>query len=356
MTSDVVAAVREVAASVFAAADMSGDGFDATSWRSLEAAGFTRLTVPDSAGGGGAGLDVAAAVLFEAGAHAVRVPLAETDLLAGWLLAGAGIALPAGPLTAVAAVAAVQDDLDISRDGDGWRIRAKLSGVPWARCAAGVAVLTPRLVALLDTCQVVPGTCQVVPGSNLAGEPRDTVVIDGVVGADAIAEADAAAAGHELRLRAALARTQLLAGALSATLSAAVRYAGERTQFGRPLGRFQAVQQQLALAAGEVAAACSAAEAAAAAATRAGVTAQESVIAIASAKARASEAASTVAAIAHQVHGAIGFTREHPLRVLTTRLWAWRDEDGSDAYWNGVIGARALSLGPAGLWPMLTGT
>jgi acyl-CoA dehydrogenase len=344
MTSDVVAAVREVAASIFAAADMSGDGFDATSWRSLEAAGFTRLTVPDSAGGGGAGLDLAAAVLLEAGAHAARVPLAETDLLAGWLLAGAGIALPAGPLTAVAVA---EHDLDIARDGAGWRIRAELSGVPWARCAAGVAVLTPRLVVLLDTWQVVPG-------SNLAGEPRDTVVVDGVVGGYAVAEADGAELGHELRLRAALARTQLLAGALSATLSAAVRYAGERTQFGRPIARFQAVQQQLALAAGEVAAACTAAEAAAAAATSADVTAQASVIAIASAKARASEAAGAVASIAHQVHGAIGFTREHPLRVLTTRLWAWRDEDGSDAYWNGVIGARALSLGPAGLWPMLT--
>ena len=194
----------------------------------------------------------------------------------------------------------------------------------------------------------------VTPGGNLAGEPRDTVVIDGVVGSDAMAEVDGAVLGHELRLRAALARTQLLAGALSATLGAAVRYAGERTQFGRPIARFQAVQQQLALAAGEVAAACSAAEAAAATATRAGVTADASVVAIASAKARASEAAGAVASIAHQVHGAIGFTREHPLRVLTTRLWAWRDEDGSDAYWNGVIGARALSLGPAGLWPMLT--
>ena len=110
MTSDIVAAVREVAASIFAAADMSGDGFDAASWRRLEDAGFTRPTVPENSGGGGAGLDVAAAVLFEAGAHAARVPLAETDLLAGWLLATAGIALPAGPLT----VTAVEDDADIS--------------------------------------------------------------------------------------------------------------------------------------------------------------------------------------------------------------------------------------------------
>jgi acyl-CoA dehydrogenase len=342
MTADVRASVREVAASIFAAADMNGDGFDATSWDRLEAAGFTLLTVPGDAGGSGADLDLAAAVLFEAGARAARVPLAETDL-AGWLLAAAGLPPPAGPL------AAVEHDADISRGGDGWRIRAELTGVPWAGRAAGIAVLTPRRVALVDSYRVIPG-------SNLAGEPRDTVVIDGVVGGDAIAEADGTVLGHELRLRAALARTQLLTGALQATLGAAIRYAGERVQFGRPIASFQAVQQQLALAAGEVAAARVAAEAAAGSATRAGVTAEASVTAIASAKARASEAAGTVASIAHQVHGAIGFTREHHLRVLTTRLWAWRDEDGSDAYWNGVIGSRALRLGPAGLWPMLTGT
>ena len=92
-----------------------------------------------------------------------------------------------------------------------------------------------------------------------------------------------------------------------------MRYAGERVQFGRPIGRFQAVQQQLALAAAEVAAASAAAEAAARAADADGVLAAE--LPIAMAKARTSEAAGAVARIAHQVHGAIGFTREHDLRL-----------------------------------------
>ena len=63
-----------------------------------------------------------------------------------------------------------------------------------------------------------------------------------------------------------------------------------------------------------------------------------------------------MARIAHQVHGAIGFTREHDLRLVTTRLWAWRDEDGSDAEWNAEIGATVLAAGPDGLWPLITGT
>jgi acyl-CoA dehydrogenase len=56
------------------------------------------------------------------------------------------------------------------------------------------------------------------------------------------------------------------------------------------------------------------------------------------------------------VHGAIGFTREHDLRLWTTRLWAWREEDGSDAEWNADLGATALAAGPAGLWPLITGS
>jgi acyl-CoA dehydrogenase len=116
------------------------------------------------------------------------------------------------------------------------------------------------------------------------------------------------------------------------------------------------VQQQLALAAAEVAAASSAAWAAAGAASADGFTAPTTRFAVAAAKARAGEAAGEVARIAHQVHGAIGFTREYDLRLVTTRLWAWRDEDGSDAEWNAEVGATALAAGADGLWPLITGT
>ncbi len=77
---------------------------------------------------------------------------------------------------------------------------------------------------------------------------------------------------------------------------------------------------------------------------------------MAAAKARTGEAAGVVARIAHQVHGAIGFTREHDLRLATTRLWAWREEDGSDAEWNAEVGAAVLAAGPDALWPLITGS
>jgi acyl-CoA dehydrogenase len=336
------AELQQLAESVFgdaASSDPSPNdgGFDAELWRTLTETGLARLTLPADAGGSGAGFADAAVVLAAAGAHAARVPLVETDLQAGWLLHAAGVPLPDGPLTAVAAPLEVE----------GTHVRGALHRVPWAEAAAGLAVLTDDHVVL-----VAPGAFTVTAGTNVAEEPRDAVVVDGT--AEAVVAAPEGAAA-ELRLRGALGRAQLLAGAARGALAATVRYAGERIQFGRPIGRFQAVQQQLALAAAEVAAASAAASAAAGAVEADGFGAPSTRLAIAAAKARAGEAAGEVARIAHQVHGAIGFTREHDLRLWTTRLWAWRDEDGSEAEWNAEIGATVLAAGPTGLWPLLTG-
>jgi acyl-CoA dehydrogenase len=334
--------LEQLAEDVFAGADPAGDGFNAALWATLEETGLARLTLPSSAGGGGASLLESAVVLQAAGAHAARVPLAETDLLAGWLMARAGLPVPDGPLTLAAG------DLGLSRPAH--RAAGTLRRVPWARAAAAVVVLAGQEVVVLE-----PGAFTVSDGANVAEEPRDTVVVDGPVTAAAISEQ----AADELRLRAAFGRSQLLAGAAKGALAAAVRYAGTRVQFGRPIGKFQAVQQQLALAAAEVAAATAAATSAARIAGTDGFTATSAQLAVAAAKSRTSEAAGEVARIAHQVHGAIGFTREHDLRLLTTRLWAWRDEDGPEAEWNEFIGALCVDTvrrtGADGLWPLITG-
>lgn len=329
--------LSELAESIFATAEGSGTGFDARLWATLDDAGLARLTLHGDAGGSDGSFADSAVVLAAAGAHAARVPLVETDLQAAWLLHFAGLPVPEGPLTLAAG------DLDVDRTVK--RAVGVLTRVPWTRAASTIVVLAGDHVLVLD-----PAHAAVTDGVNLADEPRDTVTYDGPVDATSVDDR----AGAELRLRGALGRSQLLAGAARGALAAAVRYAGERVQFGRPIGRFQAVQQQLAIAAAEVASAAAAAASAAAAADAQGVPGAELVIAVA--KARTSEAAGTVARIAHQVHGAIGFTREHDLRLLTTRLWAWRDEDGSEAAWHDVVGAAALEAGPDGLWPMVTGT
>jgi acyl-CoA dehydrogenase len=145
-----------------------------------------------------------------------------------------------------------------------------------------------------------------------------------------------------------LLRAFQMVGAMRRALDLSIQYAGERQQFGKPIGKFQAVQQMLADAAGQIAAAEAACARAAAAwdgvdcAFFAGV-----------AKARAGEAAGKVAEICHQAHGAIGFTQEHSLHFATRRLWSWRDEYGNETYWQSLIGQAVCSAGNADLWPRL---
>jgi acyl-CoA dehydrogenase len=316
------------------------DGWPKELWDTLAELGLVRLGLPEEAGGSGGGLSDVAAVLLAAGEAAAPVPLAETEL-AAWLLHAAGLPVPEGPL----AVAVAPADLRVEGDGDRLTAHGTLPRVGWARHAVRIAVLAGDRVLAVD-----PATARVHEGSNVAGEPRDTVELDGPVPAAGQAPAGAR---EQLRGRAALLRALLLAGAAGRALERSVGYAGEREQFGRPIAKFQAVQQELALAAAEVAAARAAAEAAVRVVS-AGTDAALADLAIAVAKARASEAAGPVARIAHQVHGAIGFTLEHDLRLSTTRLWAWRDEDGSDAYWNAEVGRHALEAGADGLWPLLT--
>jgi len=172
----------------------------------------------------------------------------------------------------------------------------------------------------------------------------------------AIAEAVIAAASkaspwpEEKRYRAmALARAGQIAGAISTALAMTTQYARERQQFGKPLAAFQAIQQQLAVLAEEAAASRAAAQAASRAADRG-----DAIFEIASAKLRANIAAGQAASIAHQVHGAIGFTKEFRVQKFTRRLWLWRSEYGNDRHWADVLGAMTAAKGADGFWPALT--
>ena len=149
-------------------------------------------------------------------------------------------------------------------------------------------------------------------------------------------------------------RSQQMAGALEQILDLSLTYARDRVQFGRPIARFQAIQHNLASLAGEVAVAGAAADTAASAIIRHGIDDQRTLFAVAAAKIRAGEAAGAGAAIAHQVHGAMGFTREYSLHHSTRRLWAWRDDFGAESVWAMRLGRMATKAGAQALWPALT--
>jgi alkylation response protein AidB-like acyl-CoA dehydrogenase len=126
----------------------------------------------------------------------------------------------------------------------------------------------------------------------------------------------------------ALATAAQLVGAGQSMLDMSVEYAKQRTQFGRPIGSYQAIKHKLADVhiALELArpllfgAAISLAEGSA-----------ESARDVSAAKAAAADAALLSARTSLQTHGAIGYTAEHDLSQLLLRVQALRSAWGDPA-------------------------
>jgi acyl-CoA dehydrogenase len=299
--------------------------FDDALWRNLEETGLSRLTsTPDL----GAGPTESAILLSGLARYAAAVPIAETDVLAAWLGAQVGVELPdTGPLTVALA------DADV----DNGRITGAATDVPWAR-AAGAIVLSVRVpdgvfVGLLDA----PDPHD---AHNLAGEPRSTVTFD--VAVDDLVRLNHAV-GEELSLRGAWSRCVQIIGALDAAAELTVAHTRERTQFGRSLSKFQAVQHALASMAGEIERARAATNLAVAAAADHGFDSPQTNYAVTIAKVTLGRVVGSVTAIAHQLHGAIGVTIEHQLWLATTRAQSWIDEFGSTHLYATRSGRAAMS-------------
>ena len=316
-----------------------------TLWQAVAETSLPLSWVPEEHGGVGASLTVGFGVLRAAGRWAVAVPLAET-MLAGWLLSQAGIAAPQGRMTV--APGNPRDQVCLGSDG---ALTGRARKVPFAQSADHIAVLVSSdrgwMVAL------VPATeCAIVAGQNLAGDSADLVDFSGVHPLS-IAPAPEGFDLRSLLLMGAVVRAQQISGALETMLEMSVRYATERVAFERTISKYQAVQHNLARLGGEVAAAVSAAGSAADALAGEGERREAIFLEAASAKVRCGEAAEKGSGIAHQVHGAIGFTSEHVLHRMTLRALAWRDDFGAESYWADELGKLVGHLGADELWPLV---
>ena len=314
--------------------------FDDDLWHTLEETGLVRLTsTPDL----GAGPVESAVVLYGVARHAGAVPIAETDLLAAWLGQQAGIELPSGPLTVAIA------DTDTAED----RVHGVATDVPWLRaCVATLLVVRSGnevRIGILDAndTQVQNG---LRPGHNLAGEPRDRLSFD--VPADQLHSVDPAIAAELVR-RGAWARCVQIIGALDAAAALSVDHTRQRIQFGRTLSKFQAVQHSLAAMAGDIERARAATTLAIAAAAEHGFASAQTDFAVTAAKVTVGRVADAVTTIAHQLHGAIGVTAEHPLWLATMRAQSWATDYGSPAHYARRLGRLALAAPDP--WDVLIG-
>jgi alkylation response protein AidB-like acyl-CoA dehydrogenase len=314
-------------------------------WDTLVESGLTLAWVPEALGGAGATLADGFGILSVAGRFALPVPLGET-LLAGWLLSRAGIASPGGVMT----VAPARPGDRITLDADG-TLSGQARGVPFGRDAAHVAVLAHG-TAGAAIALVPAGEFRAAEGRTLAGDARDHLAFNRAKPVH-VTSAPAGFDQTTLMLMGATARSVQMAGALEAILELSVRYANERVAFERPIAKFQAVQHNLARLAGEVAAAVTAAGSAADTVAQAEAFDDAVFLEATAAKIRSAEAAEQGVAIAHQVHGAIGFTREHVLHRFTLRLLSWRDDFGNESHWAVELGNRVAARGADELWPLL---
>ena len=314
-------------------------------WQALTENGLPLSWVSEDCGGSGASLAEGFGVLNAAGRFAIAVPLAET-MLAGWLLSQAKIPSPEGEMTV--APANPKDRIALNADGT---LSGRARGVPFAKAAKHIAVLASSAsglsIALVDA-----SACRIEPGLNLANDGSDTVTFNNAIPV-AIKPALKGFDQTSLMLMGAVARSLQIAGALESMLEISVRYSNERVAFEKKISKFQAVQHNLARLAGETAAAMSAAASAADTIANASGFDDAVFLEATAAKIRCAEAAEKGAAIAHQVHGAIGYTLEHILHRYTMRALAWRDDFGHESYWAVELGKRIAARGADELWPLV---
>lgn len=285
----------------------------AAQWADIDALGFTDALIPVERGGAGLSIAAAGGLLLAAGNAGLSLPFGETMVArallvkAGWSNDGACIAIACSP-----------DD----RDGIACR------DVAGARFARHVLVECGDSWSLMpcDAAQASPGAYRPHASASLRWRSTEQAVFRmarGAETAESICSAVHAAA---------------MAGTMQRVLALTVDYANERRQFGRTIGQFQAVQQELAVLAEQATSAVTAA--------RMGCAAPGALpdpLRAAAAKLRACEAADKVSTVAHAVHGAIGITEEHRLRLFTNRLHEWRMSPGTEYRCAMVLGQALLS-------------
>lgn len=280
-------------------------------WEALAQSGFANLMLPESLGGAQASLPTLFRVLLTCGSNALPVPL-HTTIWARAVLHRQGLAIPEGPITLACG----------HRDGG----RILCTAVPFAATAQWVLVDLgdEELLLPLAQAEVLSPGIYATLRRDLAwsSEPSESLHLARSQDWQAVGAAMSAA---------------LIAGAASRILEMTLEYANNRSQFGKPIGKFQALQQQISVMAEEVFAARMAAELVW---RGAGVPSRASA---AIGKARTSEAVTRIASIAHGVFGAIGITEECDLQLFTRRLHEWRSDFGSEAYWQQETGKALLA-------------
>lgn len=310
---------------------------DAALWDQCEDMGLPLALASEASGGVGLAWGDLNNVFRTLGRHATPSPVGES-MVANYLLSASGIALPGGPIAVLESVFTMRSD---------GTLLGEEKMVPWLP-GCDYAMLVAERAGERRVCLVQSKELQCTPVQCLSREPHADVSCDGILPVASAAAPDWMD-DNGARPFLAVLRSAQIAGAMERLLDLTVDYANQREQFGRPIGKFQAIQHAIAQLTAE-AAVCQAASACGCRFIDAGNPGYGAEVA----KARSGRAAGVGSEIGHQVFGAIGFTDEHMLHYFTRRLWQWRADAGSEYWWAEQLGRRAFAAGGDGLWSMIT--
>lgn len=288
-----------------------GEGGDATNiWQIIQESGFADALVSEASGGAGLSLSDVVPLVLAAGEHLLPVPFAET-MVARALIADCGAEAPVDrPIMLWPSMpdGRLRSQVGLTHVGEGYILVQKAEELALfpavhdrQRDAFGVLTCSPDFGA--------PAALHLTA--------NDVNLMDWSAAITAA----------------------YMAGAMRKLLAMSLGYVNERQQFGRSLGKFQAIQHQLSVMAEKVVAANVAARMGFLGTARA-----VHSLRAATAKYMANDAANMVSSIAHAVHGAIGISAEYDLQLYTRRLKRWQLAFGSASYWAQKIGAGRLAM------------
>ncbi|MFT5711127.1 MAG: acyl-CoA dehydrogenase [Halioglobus sp.] len=314
---------------------------ESSNWEPLEELGLPSLMLDEASGGFNGQWQDAVLVARKTGYYAIAQPLIET-IIGRFALHYAGHSDFQGPLSI-----AHCDSVNLTQQQHCHELTAKLRHIPGEQ---GKPVVISgqyqqrNFIALLQPDESI----RQLHRTNIADEPRTDLLLQNTP-LQALYWVDQSINLYHLG---ALLRSAQIAGALDKLVKMSVQYSTEREQFGRPISKFQVIQHNISQLAEQAAAVICATEAAARAVDQEGCS--DALFEIASAKLRANIAIPLATSIAHQIHGAIGFTEEHRLHLFTRRLFAWRSEYGNDRFWANLLGQWCLDARSQGLWQAIT--
>ncbi len=285
-------------------------------WQTLVQQGFADALLPEEQGGADLSLQQAFDLWELCGRYTLPLPLPETMWARAWLHAqGAGI--PAGPI------------------GLGLGQMPQSTDAPLVVDVSAGRACDHVLVNALGGMHVLSVASAKLEPHGLALDARLTWSAQAIKAGTPVLTRPGATA--DLKTVQALLAAAQLSGAMMVVFEQSLEHANQRQQFGKPIGKFQAIQHNLSLMAEQVFAARMAAQLACT-----GSMAQLSALRVAVAKARTSQAAQQVTTLAHGLHGAMGFTSEFDLQLRTRRIHAWRQCAGTETLWQTTLGQSLL--------------